>query len=101
MTEATEKRGRLPLMDRLPEHVHYHDQGCEVAPSCLRCPLARCIHDETPAERAAAQQVRDEAIYRLYRQEGRDVKALAERFGVSRRTVHRAVQRLRRRERVQ
>jgi hypothetical protein len=24
------------------------DKGCEVSPSCLRCPLPQCVYDEPP-----------------------------------------------------
>lgn len=98
MTQLPEKRGRLPLMDRLPEYFHYQDQGCYVSPSCLRCPLERCVYDEPAGGRDATQQSRDAEIYRLYRQRGPDVRGLAARFGVSRRTVHRIVERMRARE---
>jgi hypothetical protein len=32
--------------DAYPEGVKYPDTGCEVAPSCLSCPLEVCVHDE-------------------------------------------------------
>ena len=95
MTLLLEKRTRLPLVDRLDDNDHYQDKGCEVSPSCLRCPLERCIFDEPEGGRHAAQQSRDEEIYGRYLQDGPDIKALALRFGVSRRTVHRAVARRR------
>ncbi|MFC1961784.1 hypothetical protein ACFLWN_01880 [Chloroflexota bacterium] len=33
--------------DLLPEYFHYRDEGCEVATSCLKCPLAQCVYDES------------------------------------------------------
>ncbi len=33
--------------DSLPEHTDYRDEGCRIAPACLRCPLERCIYDRT------------------------------------------------------
>ena len=94
-TRRAEKKTRLPLVDRLPEHVHYTDSGCSVSVSCLHCPLERCIYDEPEGGRHASQRSRDEAIYRLYREHGPDIRSLAVRFGVSRRTIHRVVQRMR------
>ncbi len=94
-TELYSKKRRLPLVDREPSEDYFPDTGCEVSPSCLRCPLAKCIYDEPEEERRQAQEERDKEIYRLYLERGPDIHALAERFGVSRRTVHRAVARMR------
>ena len=106
-----EKKRRLPSVDRLPEHIHYQDSGCTVSPSCLSCPLEQCIFDEPIGGRDAAQQTRDEAIFLRYcamaeqaRRGGQasykapDVRSLATDFNVSRRTIHRVVQRMRQRE---
>ncbi|MBI2885731.1 MAG: GntR family transcriptional regulator [Chloroflexi bacterium] len=100
-----EKKRRLPLVDRLPEHVHYQDTGCTVAPSCLHCPLERCIYDEPLGDPGAHQETRDAEIFRRYQEtaagSGRrlpDIRSLAAHFGVSRRTIHRVVQRMRRRQ---
>ena len=69
----------------------YIDKGCHVWPSCLSCPLERCIYDDEPEDgRAARHRVRDLEINRLYG-ERRDVKGIAARFGGSRRTIHRIV----------
>ncbi len=45
--------GVLPRVrrDALPEHADYRDTGCDLAPSCLRCPLRRCRYDEPRAVR--------------------------------------------------
>ena len=40
----TSRKG-VPTMDMLPEHFPYRDDGCDVSPSCLRCPLPRCKYD--------------------------------------------------------
>lgn len=100
-----EKKRRLPLMDRLPEHVHYQDTGCTVSPSCLVCPLERCIYDEPLGGQGALQEARDAEIFRRYQETVAgserglpDIRSLAARFGVSRRTIHRVVQRMRRRQ---
>ncbi len=36
---------RLVRKDALPEDSPYFDDGCDVAPSCLACPLVRCRYD--------------------------------------------------------
>ena len=74
--------------DSLPEHTRYRDDGCEVSPSCLTCPLPRCRYDEPGGLRGLVNSYRDGQMLEL-RLKGAPVEALAERFGVSRRTVFR------------
>ena len=33
-------------LDLPPEYCRYRDEGCELADSCLNCPLSKCIYDE-------------------------------------------------------
>jgi transcriptional regulator of acetoin/glycerol metabolism len=86
--------------DALPEHTHYRDEGCDIYPSCLRCPLPRCRYDEPGGIRALLGAHRDRLIVDLRRQ-GMGIDELARRFGVSRRTVFRALERARQGERRQ
>lgn len=76
--------------DALPEHTRYRDDGCQVSPSCLTCPLSRCRYEEPGGLRALLNQYRDRQIVRL-RTEGMGVEDLALRFGISRRTVFRVL----------
>ena len=76
--------------DALPEHTRYVDTGCEVHSSCLTCPLVRCRYDEPGGARALLGQERDRAILAL-RRDGRPISLIAQRFGVSRRTVFRVL----------
>ncbi len=85
-------RARRPV--GLPEQVDYRDDGCEVAPACLTCPLIRCRYDEQGGVQTMATRDRREKIRAAYIQDDADVDALARRFGVSRRTVLRAIARL-------
>lgn len=86
----------------------YPDEGCWVAPACLRCPRAMCVLDEevvlTPEElqeRSAAREVNREGeragravrareIHRL-RTQGRTSREIAEAIGVTPRTVQRRI----------
>ena len=36
---------RLVRRDALPEDSTYLDDGCNIAPSCLACPMVRCRYD--------------------------------------------------------
>jgi DNA invertase Pin-like site-specific DNA recombinase len=77
--------------DLLPEHVRYRDQGCDLFPSCLECPLPRCRHD-WPERRQVAKELRNEEVVRLHR-EGETITELAGRYRVSTRTIYRIVRR--------
>jgi transcriptional regulator of acetoin/glycerol metabolism len=96
-TEAADTRpalrlldGRSPRRDALPEHTSYADTGCTIHSSCLTCPLVRCRYDEPGGARKLLSDERDRSILALRRQ-GRPISVIANRFGVSRRTVFRAL----------
>jgi len=80
-----------PRGDALPEHVAYRDDGCDLFPSCLQCPLVRCRYDEPGGARALLNSARDREIRRLRQEGGLTVEEIADRFRVSRRTVFRAL----------
>ena len=44
-----DEEGRIP---------HYEDTGCSFSPSCLSCPLPRCVLDMTPSEVAQLRRAR-------------------------------------------
>lgn len=77
--------------DLLPEHVGYRDEGCDLFPSCLSCPLPRCRHDG-PGRRQVVKELRNDEVTRLHA-DGKAVGELAERYGVSTRTIYRAIRR--------
>ena len=76
--------------DSLPEFTRYRDDGCEVSASCLTCPLPRCRYEEPGGLRAILNERRDQQIIEL-RARGVSVDSLADRFGISRRTVFRVL----------
>jgi hypothetical protein len=77
--------------DLLPEYCRYRDQGCELAGSCLDCPFSRCIYDQPGGRQHWLKRARDREIARKYTTEDKGVKELALEFGVSQRTVQRAL----------
>ncbi|MGQ9572786.1 MAG: hypothetical protein ACUVV3_06330 [Dehalococcoidia bacterium] len=79
--------------DALPEFTRYRDEGCDLYSSCLTCPLPRCRYDAPGGFRAIFNLRRDEEILHLRRGQGLSVDMLARRYGVSRRTVFRILQR--------
>ncbi len=78
-------------LDLPPEYCRYRDEGCEFADSCLSCPLTKCIYDEPGGRQCWLKRQRDRQIVRLFTTEGKRVKELALIFGLSRRTVQRAL----------
>ena len=86
--------GRRVRRDGLPENTPYTDTGCDVHPHCLTCPLVRCRYDEPGGARRVFNEDRDRLILRFHA-EGLAVHVIARHFGVSRRTVFRALARSR------
>ncbi len=91
-TDSTEQ-GERRRDDALPEQTRYRDEGCDLSPSCLNCPLPRCRYDQPGGVRRLRTLGRDEEIVRLRRSERVPIDHLARRFGVSRRTVFRILKR--------
>ena len=80
----TNRKRHEPIVDALPEFFPYRDEGCEVSPSCLRCPLAQCKYDDPLAYQQGLRRQRDHQVLQTRRQEGATVTQLARRFGPER-----------------
>src|SRR3972149_3496440 len=83
----------IPLLRRiraLPENATYTDGGCDYHPECLTCPLVVCRYQMPGGLRAILNAERDPQIVALHR-DGVPVDGIAERFGLSRRTVFRVL----------
>ena len=78
-------------LDLPPEYCHYPDQGCDLASLCLSCPLPKCIYDQPRGKQRWLKGARNREIMRLFTTEGKGVKELALEFGVSQRTIQRAL----------
>lgn len=78
-------------LDLPPEYCHYHDEGCELADSCLNCPFPKCIYDQPGGRQRWLKRQRDREVARQFTAEGKGVKEIARSFGVSSRTVQRAL----------
>lgn len=89
---TAETRTRIPRADALPEHFTYTDDGCDLAPRCLECPLRMCRYDvPLGGGRRLLNELRDREIVRLHRDERFTVDALAVRYRVSQRTIFRVL----------
>jgi hypothetical protein len=93
VVETVEAQHAAPLLrrvrsDALPEEIQYRDDGCDVHTRCLTCPLPRCRYDEPGGLRAMLNAYRDQQVVAL-RRDGAPIDQIAERYGLSRRTVFR------------
>lgn len=70
------------VSDPLPEHTVYRDEGCHIAPSCLHCPLERCVFDRPAHADAAVRRGRNRRLRTLARR-GWPVARLAHQFHLS------------------
>lgn len=80
-------------LDLPPEYCHYRDEGCELAESCLNCPLSQCIYDQSGGKQRWLKGQRDREIVRLFSTGNKGAKELALMFDLSQRTVQRALKR--------
>lgn len=78
----------LQRKDALPEYSNYADTGCGLAPSCLSCPLERCRYDLPQGLKSFTQQGKASQVLAL-RAKGEMIETIAQRVGISRRTVFR------------
>jgi AraC-like DNA-binding protein len=77
--------------DLPPEYCQYHDEGCEFAQSCLNCHLPVCVDDEPGGKQRLLKRRLAAEMARLFTREGKNIGELAQIFGVSNRTVQRAL----------
>ncbi|MFH1016026.1 MAG: helix-turn-helix domain-containing protein [Chloroflexota bacterium] len=77
--------------DLRPEFCRYRDEGCELAESCLSCPFPQCLYEQPRGKQSWLKKARAREIVRLFSNKGKSVKELAQMFGVSERTIQRAL----------
>ncbi|MXZ92765.1 MAG: hypothetical protein F4Z05_15015 [Chloroflexi bacterium] len=88
---------RAPSQRRIaePRSDIYHDTGCEVAGSCLQCPLSRCKFDDMEWFIRYRRMAHDLRMAAIIHGEGLSVAQAAERFSITTRTVFRVLRRCR------
>ena len=77
------------VIDAPPERYPYRDEGCEVSPSCLRCPLPQCKYDDPGWFQREQRRERDHRVMEALMEHDLSVPEAAARFDVSPRTVFR------------
>ncbi len=80
-------------LELLPERYPYRDEGCEVSPSCLKCPLPQCKYDEPGWLQRQKRNERDSEVVAALLQGELSVKEAASRFALSQRTIFRILRR--------
>ena len=88
---------RAPKQRRIAERRSkiYQDTGCEVAGSCLQCPLSRCKFDDMEWFARYRRMAHDLRMAAVIHGEGLSVAQAAERFCITPRTVYRVLRRCR------
>lgn len=87
-SEVNQDSNRLDLP---PEFCQYRDEGCDLARSCLDCPFPHCVYELPGGRQRWLKKRRDSEINRLFAGEGKEVKELAKMYGISQRTIQRAL----------
>jgi len=72
----------------LPEHSDYEDTGCELSPSCLRCPLAICKYDDPKVFGMKPATVVRRVRILQHRRLGKTMREIAVVENISVRTVY-------------
>ena len=84
-----------PQTDTVPEFYPYEDTGCEVASSCLNCPLPQCRYDDPVWYQKNRRLAKDFQVFYIIKNERLTVEEAAGRFSVTARTIFRIIQRCR------
>ena len=85
-------------------HRGYHqndeyEDGCDVSPRCLECPLSACKWDDPKPYRLWRMEKTDSAILAAFQNTGSE-RTAADALGITERTVYRAKARQRLRTRI-
>ena len=83
----------VAVMDVVPERFPYRDEGCELSPSCLRCPLPQCKYDDPGWYQREQRRERDGRVVEALWNGGLSVHEASLRFDLSQRTIFRILKR--------
>jgi len=90
-TNVNSDRRRLQEVGEAGFYNHYQDKGCDVSPSCLKCPLDKCKHDD----HLAYLRQRNKGFYFQILEciaAGATTSGTAMQLSVTKRTVFRALE---------
>src|SRR4030065_143548 len=77
-------------LDLLPDEIDWRGEGGDVFSSCLNCPLPRCLEEQPRGQQRLRMSARNGRMVEL-RKRDKSVKEIAGLFGLSQRTVQRAL----------
>jgi len=80
-----------PEPDRNSDFYNYRDEGCELSPSCLRCPLPCCAYELEGGVNRIIKSRRNAKIVDQAKK-GASQGSIAKNMNISRRTVQRIIQ---------
>ena len=91
--ESQPPAGEIPGEDNdlPPEFCRYRDEGCEFSPACLSCRFPTCLYEEPRGRQRWVKGQRNREIALLFATGQWSARELARQFGVSQRTVQRAL----------
>ena len=81
-------KGRGPVREPIEPRYNPHDDGCEIAKSCLDCPLPECVYDNPAGVQKARKIMADQPIIQALK-EGQHPREIARTFGCTERNVYR------------
>ena len=84
-----------------PNSNYYKDEGCDISPSCLTCPLPQCKYDDPIWYQQYRRLAKDFEMWNTIRSESLTTDEAAERFSVTPRTIFRIIRRCQKAEKVQ
>ena len=85
------RQAAVASVDMLPEKFPYRDDGCDIFPSCLRCPLPQCKYDDPGWLQREKRRERDQNIIEAVKRDGVSISEAASRFSISQRTIFRII----------
>ena len=71
----------------------YVDEGCEVSPLCLECPLPQCKYDDPYWYQQYRRAQRDHEVIAAQKHDGMNIRNLAMKFQMSERSIFRILKR--------
>lgn len=86
---STADRPEQPTV--VEQEYPYRDDGCQVSPSCLACPLEQCKHDDTKGLMRARVANRRKLICDAMEANGWSAQVASKELRVSVRTIYRAI----------
>lgn len=82
-----------PARPGLSHMTDYPDTGCDAAPSCLSCPLPRCVFDVTRAEREGDRLADRAAQIRTMRAKGMTTAQICSALNITKSMMFRDLRR--------